>query len=325
MQLQILAITGRAVWFVLANLFTLFRLNWLPIVLLVGAQWLVAYAVAWASPGATFEAASETWIFAGGTWTTLLLQGIALSVVAVAVHRIILFGDKRPGHYFGFPFGRTELLYALMGVLTVVFIFALVIALFAGVAIAGAMTLGESGGPVLDALTEGRTDDVPDPVLAVLGLAAFVGYIALVWLSLRLAVWPPAVVANDRLALGEAWGLTKGQVFAMFGLLLLSTFVVLVPMAAVSYLTAGVGVTPNEALPFAPFDANVKYALAHPASAPDPNMLLIAFAMNFLFATYTIAVLSYAYKALKGFDPDLPIDAQDGLVGYGGFQPAGAH
>ena len=82
------------------------------------------------SPGLSFVAVSETPLFGFAVVTELLLMGLALSVVAVAVHRIILFGDRRPGQYFAFPFGMTELRYVAMGALTFLFIVA-IIAFFA--------------------------------------------------------------------------------------------------------------------------------------------------------------------------------------------------
>ena len=84
---------------------------------------------------------SEGTAFSVASLTTLLLEGLALSVVAVRVHRIILFNDRRPGEYFAFPFGKTEILYVLMGAPA----FAFFIALFAVLVFGTATLLAAAG------------------------------------------------------------------------------------------------------------------------------------------------------------------------------------
>jgi hypothetical protein len=283
----------------------------LPLVVLIATEWVVAYGLAWQVPsGTTLDAISDETAFDFASFGSLLLEGLALSVVAVRVHRIILFNDRRPGEYFAFPFGKTEVLYVLMGALS----FTILVAFIAAVIVAGV---------ALGVIPTGDTaSSAPDPASAfmqsgkpLLILLAVVAYFLMLWVSLRLTVWPPAVVANNRLSLGEAWRLTRGKALAMLGLMIFSSFVVIVPIAALAYWTATAKpiLLPDfhAALPFAPFDEKVRIALAHPLRIPDPNALLLEFATSFLFTTYTIAILSYAYKALKGFDAHAPIDEQE--------------
>ena len=308
-HLPIAAVTGRALWFVIANAFTLFRLTWLPLVVLLATEWAIAYWLAWHAPsGTTLETLLADPANALIDLGTLVLEGLALSVVAVRVHRIILFSDRRPGEYFAFPFGKTEILYVLMGALSFTLIIVFVVAvIFAGVALGVVPNESADSNPVVDLAHSGK------PLLVAVVVS---GYFVLVWLTLRLTVWPPAVVANNRLSLGEAWRLTRGKALAMLGLGIFSTFAIIVPIAAAAYWTmtaTEIGKIKNwddfqAALPFAPFDEKLTIALAHPGRIPDPNALLLELAANFLFTTYTIAILSYAYKALKGFDAHEPID-----------------
>lgn len=309
-HLPIFAVTGRALWFVVRNLFTLIRLTWLPLVVLIGTEWVIAYWFAWQFPaGTTVKMLADNDDFFLVSMATSVFEALALAVVAVRVHRIILFNDRRPGEYFAFPFGRTEFLYVLMGALSFLALIFAVVAIFTVAALFGGLPdVDNEANPFADMARSGNV-----AVIAML----IVSYFLVIWISLRLMVWPPAVVANKRLSLGEAWSLTKGKAWAMLGLAIFSSFAIFVPIATVAYWAATspalVKIKNAEdfhaMLPFAPFDEKAAIALAHPMHIPDPNALLLELAANFLFTTYTIAVLSYAYKALKGYDAHEPIDA----------------
>jgi hypothetical protein len=322
-HLPIVAVTGRALWFEIRNVFTLFRLTWLPLVVLIATEWVIAYWLVWqAPPGTTAETLSDDGVVLLISLGTALLEGLALSVVAVRVHRMILFNDNGPGEYFAFPFGRTELLYVLMGALT----FMVVIVFVA----AGIFLAAFLGVVPLDSEAANSNPGVKPALIVLLVIAYFV----VLWLSLRLMVWPPAVVANNRLSLGEAWRLTRGKALAMLGLGIFSSFVIMVPIAFVAFsIMSSEGLAKikavadfKAALPFASLDEKLVIALAHPGRLPDLNAVLLELAANFVFTTYTVAILSYAYKALKGFDAHEAIDANiehadDGLEA----EAVGAH
>jgi hypothetical protein len=229
-----------------------------------------------------------------------LLIGLALSVVAVAVHRIILFGDRRPDQYFAFPFGKTEFTYVLMGALSIIAIMTVGFGL--GSATVLLVQLGGGDTSDLRALVESY------PFIAI--PVAVLIYAAALWLTLRLTIWPPAVVANNKLSFGEAWNLSRGNALALFGLLVASgvTFYALggailiaaskTGMAQVLELTEGFYLDTS-------IDAKVKRLLE---GRTNPHIVAFEFVTQFFVATYTVAILSYAYKALKGLDIDLPID-----------------
>lgn len=310
-MLPIFLITGRAVWFVARNAFTLFRLSWLPIVLLMAAAYAMAYGVAHVSPGMQLKEMFETDVFAAAMLTDVLLQGLAFSVIAVAVHRIVLFDDRKPGQYFAFPFGATEFIYVLMGAMTIVAL--LVPILFANVAVE--MLLAWTG------VSRGALTENP-PVLAAAAVLGLTTYIAFIWLSLRLMLWPPAVVANNKLSLGEAWRLSRGNVFALLALAIASSVAFLVLGGAVAIAAAQTGAIDTldlsktlafEGTPEARLTRIVEHRV-------NPHVIAYEFAFQFFVTTYAVAVLSYAYKALQGFDIDLPINGQQ--PGSGGMTPA---
>jgi len=278
-------------------------------VVLIAATYGLAYGVSGLNPGATFKAAIESDAFVAAVLTELLLQGVALSVVAVHVHRIILFGERTPGVYFAFPFWRTELLYVVMGALTyaaLLFLGALAYGLVA------VLVLGETGSAVLltSALAK-AADEIAPSSGAAFGFAfvvAIVVYVLAVWLMLRLAVWPPAVVANSRLALGEALRLTKGWAWALLGLMIASSLAyIIVGAIAGSAAYSANNINFFEMLQSLSLDGKVRRAIE---GTLNPHILLLEFAFQFSGTTYTVAILSYAYKALKGYDANLPIGAQ---------------
>jgi hypothetical protein len=301
-MLPIFQITGRSVWFVASNLFTLLRLSWLPLAVLLAAQYALAYSVMHASPGLSAKALADTDAYTAATMAVALLMGLSLSVVAVAVHRIILFGDRRPGHYFAFPFGKTEFIYVLMGALSFVAVLLVVMALSLG-----AMVLIDAGGGDTTDLRK-LVESYPFAAIPVILLV----YVVALWLSLRLAVWPPAVVANNKLSLGEAWGLSRGNALALLGLLIASTVTFIAIGAAVLMTASRTGLEQLlELTDRLEFDTSIDAKIARLLEGRvNPPAIAFEFVSQFFVATYTVAILSYAYKALKGLDIDAPIDAQ---------------
>jgi hypothetical protein len=133
-------------------------------------------------------------------------------------------------------------------------------------------------------------------------------YVLVIWVMLRLTVWPPAVVANNALALGEALRLTKGRVWALLGLMIASSLIflpIVFALAAWAYSARLEGA--EDFLLSTSLDGKVKVLLAGPV---NPDLIVFEFAVQMLATCYTVAILSYAYKALKGFDAERPIGEQ---------------
>jgi len=309
--LPIFGITGRSLWFVVANIFTLFRLCWLPLAMLIATTYAMAYGVASETP--PVKTAANALMFA--TLTEIILNGIVLSVVAVHVHRVILFNDRRPGVYFAFPFGRTELLYVVMGTLTYVAL-ALLIGIIAFTYYMLNNMAPRGAALIIAAMVEAAAPTPPIDPWAIARIAAvyIVGVVLSLWFMLRLTVWPPAVVANNRLSLGEAWRLSKGNVLALLGLMIASTLAYLAVVFAF-VMIVGVVVATSENADTAWIDAfNVdlvsKARLATEGKPVNPNAVLFEFFYLLTATAYTVAILSFAYKALKGFDVDNAIDGQ---------------
>ncbi|MFM9864572.1 MAG: hypothetical protein ACKVRO_13285 [Micropepsaceae bacterium] len=396
-KLPVFRVAGRAIGFTLWNSFTIFRLAWLPVAALFAAQiGLSAYIMQ--IDGETMRGLPNPLSVAfimerlvAFNVTNMILQAIALAAVAVSIHRVILFGDRKPGQYFNFAFGKTEFLYIVMGVLTAL----IVLGVLAAVITPFVLVLS-GGDPV--GMFKKFADD-PDSAAQAIGGAMsaggvtaflvvyFVAYILIIYFSLRLAVWPPAVVATNRISPREPWQLTRGNVWRLIGAFIL-TFgwiyvLVLVPAAgAYWYYTNKMKEMPTEvpaitapaspeaeapttpptaperagaapapsvapappaipaqpqqptppAAPVTPSPATPPPEAAMPEIAPDggdvretldrdaPRRQLeamvgpfaaamwVAFLFMYIFFTsLAVALMSFSYKALKGYEPHEPI------------------
>ena len=291
-KLPVFRVAGRAIGFTLWNCFTIFRLAWFPIVALFVAQiGLSAYIMQ--IDGETFRGLPNPFTVAlvverilAFNIANLVLQTIALAAVAVSIHRVILFGDRRPGQYFNFAFGKTEFLYIVMGVLT-----ALIVSAVLAAAIMPLLLVVSGGDPVgmfkkfaddPDAATKAIVDALRGGGMAVFLIFYFVAYILAIYFSLRLSVWPPAVVATNRISLSEPWQLTRGNVWRLIGAFILTFgwiyLLVLVPaIGGYWYYTNKMKAAPEVPAITAPVSPEVEVPKAPPApqepsgAAPSPS------------------------------------------------------
>jgi hypothetical protein len=128
-----------------------------------------------------------------------IINALAASVAAVALHRVILFGERRPGRFFHWSFGRAEKLFtAVMLVTQVISIGSLVIFVYV----------------------------VPGFLAVIIGLLSFVVFI---YVITRFALIFPVMVVEERVDLALAQRLTSGRFWRLFGIFVL----VVVPMLIV--------------------------------------------------------------------------------------------
>jgi hypothetical protein len=372
-KLPVFQTVGNAMGFTLYNSFTIFRLAWLPFAAFMAAELALGVVLA-QSLGVTIGEVPNpltiSMIFEKVLIVNIalgLLQALVVAAVAVSIHRVILFGDRRPGQYFNFAFGRTELLYVFMGILS-----ALMFLTVVGVFFGPIVYFASGGDPV------GLFDKlVKDPEtlaamikanLSVFLSLYFVLWVALVYLSVRLAVWPPAVVATNRLSFGEAWQLTRVNVWRIIGAFVLTFFMlcalIALPLAVAAYQyytvqmkavpsspavpavaapapvepaapavpTAPPAATVQPQVPAAPAVLETKPAVPAPQvltaedekrnrervremveqmSAPYAPLLWVIELIVYIYATaLVVALVSYSYKALKGYDAREPIPSE---------------
>ncbi len=275
--LPVFKVLGRALLFEATHLFTLFRLTWLPLAALLATQIAAGQLIA-QTTGATstdgFEPGNLFVLNAVG----VLLQALPLTAVATAVHRLIYFDDRRPGVYFAFAFGATELRY-LASCIAVITLAALPIAAtFALAHVTKAVWLGGT--------------------IVVMLLA---GYVFFIFLTLRLLVLPPQTVATGSVSVRDAFLLSHGHAISLM-------FVVLLPGICIAFgapiLASLLGLE----------DLDAYYRLLERPDIlgwmwlpdwnrfmqpPTPQMIAWEFSLSFLISTVVVTCLSYAYLALK--------------------------
>ena len=280
-----LRLLWQAFWFVAANLFTLFRLCWFPIAVLIAAQAVLGQGLATLA-GGTSDAVLEASPFSTPSyWLSAVLQTIALSVAAVRVHRFVLFDDRRPGEYFLFAFGKTEASYVAM-------VASLIGAAFAASAV---MTVGIS---ILHKSTlEALNLPLEDPISRTLFVAFLgAGVFIVLWFVIRLSLWPVVVVANEALAPAEAWLATRQYAVPMFFLFFLSQLLVLVLFS----LGAILGGLPSKLVErHSQFGGWVNPSILPFAQEPTPQLIAFDFGLTFLITVYMATLLSLAYLEIK--------------------------
>src|SRR5258708_37076488 len=185
-SLPVLRTVGAAYRFLVRDFTTLVRLAWFPLLVLAVVQYLAAEATLDAvagGPGGEDQPVATPYDLV--QW---VVQIVVFAIVAVSLHRVILFGDRRPGQYIAFAFGRPEILFAVLQVLAFVGYF--VVGLAAAIALAG----------------HGLTLTAPPPLASLLAFVVIA--VALTFSLVRFAPLYPIAAAEKRLDFRQARQLT---------------------------------------------------------------------------------------------------------------------
>lgn len=340
----------RAAGFTIWNGWTIFRLTWFPLSLMILVSVVLPLLhVTSVAKGVGLPALEQSMLF---QVSSIVLQMIATASAAVAIHRVILFDDRQSDHYFLFAFGRTELLYLLMAITSMV---------FTALALAAVMLplafLISGGDPVayFKTLMPKPGQDGNMAGFGALFVSYIIAWIVAAYFMLRLSVWPPAVVATNRFALAEAWRLTKGNVFRLLGLFLMPVlliWMIVALLAASSYVylndkkvievpakppaveqsapapdsaprlnswlslqdTLGKALSDtNDASDTPEKENDIRVAPQEADEALDalaPSIFVFTFFFMIYATAYGVAILSFSYKALKGYEAGEPIPAE---------------
>ena len=145
-KLPVFRTFGRALGFSIGSFGTIFRLSWLPFALFIAASLIAGIFVEQVIHGGkpmidplSIGAHIKDFVFLN--IVMIVLQAIAVAAAAVSIHRVIHFGDRKPGVWFNFPFGTTEFLYVLMGAITGLIILAVLAAVIAPVILSGSTVI----------------------------------------------------------------------------------------------------------------------------------------------------------------------------------------
>ena len=277
-KLPVFATVGRAYSFLVNDFNTIVRLSWLPLLLVTVVQYLAARAT-YEEMVAALEARNLAAASGPRMWEAVsgIFGIVGTAIVAVALHRVILFGDRKDNQYYYLGFGRVELLFVLLPVVIGVIFLA------------------------ISYLTAGA-DEAPF-VLAVFVVLIF----AFFYVMVRLSLIFPIVVVEGRYDFGQAWALTRGNFWRLFATWLVAVIPLLFGFMILASLfggLAGVGGMFEASQSDDPVGTALKAAVATAEAAFSLPMIVLGFAFSLVSGAVGVAVLSYSYKFLSGFAPD---------------------
>ncbi|MEQ1752872.1 MAG: hypothetical protein ABL973_01925 [Micropepsaceae bacterium] len=327
MKLPVFQTFSNALGFAFSNFFTCFRLAWLPFTLLFAVhetlQWFIAHefegkfpmtdVVNHKNPVAIFQFVFDVWSrFASVELAMLFLQALVIAAVAVSIHRVILFGERREGSVLNFAFGKTEFLYMLMA---------------ASMALIALSLLGSFLVPAVYVASNGNFEtffsqfsDFPNNMerfvrsgqFGILMFAYAAAWLLVIFVSVRLAVWPPSVVATGSLSPSEPWNLMRGNVLRFIGMLIVTLFFVWIIMACIGvvFMTSG-GLEAVKGLQMLehqnPFE--MRRHMQETMLPYLPVIFVVGLIVYIFMTSFAVALISYSYKALRGYDAASPITA----------------
>jgi hypothetical protein len=277
LKLPVFATVSRAYSFLINDFSTILRLSWLPLLLTSIVQYFAAQAT-YDSVVAALEARDLAAGSGPRLWEMVSgLVGIAgTAIVAVALHRVILFGDRKPGQKYYLAFGRTEALFVALPVAISLFF---VITSYTFTAEQGAF-------------------------LAALSLFLIFGFF---YVMVRMSLIFPVVVVQGRYDFGHAWALSRGNFWRLFATWIVSVtplFIVFFFIATSLGGLRGVGAMFEALQSDDPTGAALKAAVETAEAALSLPMIMLGFVFSLVSGAVGVAILSYAYKYLSGKTPD---------------------
>ncbi|MEQ1754171.1 MAG: hypothetical protein ABL973_08550 [Micropepsaceae bacterium] len=200
-KLPVFSTVSRTFGFLLGDIITIIRISWLPFLIAsglssyVGADAFDAMIAAKENPARAMEMAQVNFLIG-------IAGFVANIVVIVALLRVVMFGDRKPGLPAYIWFGMTETRLIVVYLLLIVAAMAGVIGASIGFGIFAAIVAAVPG------------------LEAVIGIAAAALMIAAIWAVVKLSIIPAVVVAEKGLGVERSWALMKGNAFRMFLVLL---------------------------------------------------------------------------------------------------------
>lgn len=228
-KIPVFGTVSRAYGFLLGDFATIVRLAWAP--LLVGAG--LSYVYGPQMMDATIAAKGNPDALAALAPTQFLI-GVAAFVTGVmatvALLRVVIFGDRKPGLAVYFWFGGAELRIVVVTILLGVAFIAAMIGAGLVIGLLGVMSAAVPGMGML------------------VSIAVFALAVGFVYAMLRLSLVSAVVVAENNLGVERSWQLMSGNVLRML-LVLILTFVPYVIVA----LLLGLAVVGNDLPAFPAF------------------------------------------------------------------------
>jgi len=262
---------------------TIVRLSWATLLVVALVQYLIAQTVLadMAAELASGDVGAPAAIGRHPAWLALKMTAdmVGTAIVAVAIHELILFGDRKSGQYFHIAFGKRETLFVLLALAL-----GIVVVVFATVVIS------PFGEPTA-------------------GLAPFVATLAFfiaIYLSIRL--WPilPIIVVEGRLDFTGAWVLTRRKFWSLLAVAVLGTIPIGIVALAIDSLWPSFDSLMDTITGLR--ESRPGLAVAATAVRRAQDWLLVRafldFVTSIVYTAIAVALVSYSYKALTGRAPE---------------------
>lgn len=278
-KLPVFDIVRQTYRFLIEERWTILRLSWFLLLITALLQVAVEYAdiqqAIAANSGSRGSQSSYLSMFIVG-----MAQALALVAVAVALHRTILFGDRREGTRLYIALGKVEILFLLLSLATVGFAVLAVLPLI----------------PVImwTDFTPSMEDGLSNAIATAVFYSLVVGSFA--FFSTRLSPVLPIAVIERHLRFREPWQLTRGNFWRLFWIGLLGSLPLMIVFGgADAYLG-----DPSEELGF---NAGREAILSALQEKRDllPVRAAISYLSNLISGAVGVGLLCYSYKALKGY------------------------
>jgi hypothetical protein len=262
------ATIAHAYRFAFGKFFALLSIVWLPFAVLIPAGLLMsrqAALLSGAMAGRNLSGMGSTLLVIVPFYIVMLLL-LLMQILGMTEQAL---GRRKGSPYFYFNIGRPLWLLAATVLLFLLVSAGLVVAAFAGGALLGLLTnlLGQSGRAIAI-------------FLLFVGMLAI--YLALIYAWVRMAfLMTPVVVAEDRIGLGRAWALGKGNFWRMFLILLAVLMPVFVIQITFMFTFLWQGMPPA-----APAAASPAQLQAARAAAEAWNAAMAARMYHYWFITF---------------------------------------
>lgn len=229
-KIPVFATVSRAYGFLLGDIPTIARLTWAPLLIgaglsyLYGPQMMDAAIAAKDNPDALAALAPTQFLIGVAAFVTGIMASVALL-------RVVLFGDRKPGLVVYLWFGGAELRLVIVTILLAVAVIAAMIGAALVIGLLGVMSSAVPGMGLL------------------VSIAVFGILIGSVYAALRLTLISPVVVAENNLGVERSWQLMAGNVLRMLLVLILTFVPYFVVAALAGYVAIGADFPPLPAFP----------------------------------------------------------------------------
>jgi hypothetical protein len=280
-RIPVFATIANAYRFVVRDFATIFRLSWFLLLIAILLQYFATQALYQHVIDAVNEQRKLDLLTVSALrYGALFVQFIVGLIVAVALHRVLLFGDRKPGRAVYLAFGKIETIFVLLPLLI------LLLSVLPGALLGGFVGFGR-------ALITGGSES-PVALLAVVQLLG--GAIAF-FVAIRLSLLFPLAVAERRIMLREGWRLGRGNFWRLLGVFVLG---VLPPLVVIGFVTVLLNPAPVSE------NASAQEVLRYFEEMLDALPILTVFNLvaAVIVGALGVGLLCYAFKAASGDAPD---------------------